>query len=113
MEADSKSVRTIRRAKVQILICVGFSATWVLLVRWNVFAGNAPGAVAYLLASFLLIPTATAFAVLATAKLFAARTVVEGTRKLSLMGFLILGAILSAIGIATCVRMLYGIAMEG
>jgi hypothetical protein len=113
MDGDSESVGTSRRAKVQILICLAFSAIWVQLVRWNIFAGNAPGAVAFLLASLLLIPTATAFALVATATLFAARTVVHGTRKLSHTGFLILGAILSAIGIATCARIIYGITMEG
>lgn len=113
MNATSRSVRAIRTARVQILSCFCFAAIWVLLIRWHIAAGNLGGAMIFVFASLLLIPIATALALIATAKLLAARSSSGGRRKLLDTAFLVAGVILSASGVATCVRIVYGIMTGG
>lgn len=67
----------------------------------------------FFVASLLLIPIATALALIATAKLLTARSSSGGRRKLLDAVFLVVGVTLSAAGIATCVRIVYGIARKG
>jgi hypothetical protein len=110
---NPKVLRSNRFARTGIVACLGFAALWVCLAWAHAFKGNLGGAILFTLASLVLIPVATSVALVATFKIFTSRVgSVDGIKRVDRF-FLVMGAVLGAVGVAVCARIIFGIMTEG
>ena len=109
-ETAPKRRRGIRAARGALIVCAGASAIWAGVICWRPFSDSLGAAMLFVLGSFIFAPGVTATSILATHRLFRARSIAQIKFTATDTVFLLFGLVLSLLGVALCLRMAYGLA---
>jgi hypothetical protein len=76
-EMASKRKRGIRSARGALMVCAGASAIWAGVICWRPFSASLGAAILVVLGSFIFVPVVTMTSILATHRLFGARSIAK------------------------------------